>query len=144
MKFFFNCLFIFIASAVLAQADLSSANDAEFEVLYDEPYNVNKLFIGFQPFYGELFATNVNAGFGLDAHYYLSNKADFRAHIRKTYTRKYFDQTRENATRNSDVQNPSEAFNYYEFGMTWHIKDFEEQSKTKIVLYKKTFTRSGK
>ena len=54
--------------------------------LYDEPYSVNKLFVGFQPFYGEVFATNVNAGFGAEASYYYRDKMDFKAHFRKTYS----------------------------------------------------------
>ena len=49
-----------------------------FEELYDEPFSINKLFVGFQPLYGELFATNVNAGFGIEAMYYYKDKFDIK------------------------------------------------------------------
>lgn len=125
--------------AALAQEDRRDMTDVTFEQLYDEPYNVNKFFIGFQPFYGEVFATNVNAGFGVDAHYFLKQKANFRAHFRKTYSSAFFDMNRENAKQNTDVENRQAAFGYFEAGMTWHFKDFEEQGKTKLVMYKKSY-----
>ncbi len=139
MKFLFTCLLIFVTVTIFSQDDSLDTTGISFEPLYDEPYNVNKLFIGLQPFYGELFATNVNAGFGIDAHYFLKNKADFRVNIRKSYSSRFFDQNRENAARNGSVQNKPEIFNYFEFGLTWHLKDFEEQSKTKMVLYKNSY-----
>ncbi|MFM9837521.1 MAG: hypothetical protein ACKVOQ_04610 [Cyclobacteriaceae bacterium] len=110
-----------------------------YEELYDEPYSVNKLFIGFQPLYGELFATNVNAGFGLEAHYYYKDKMDFKANFRKTYSSQFFDFNRQAALDNSNVQDKPQIFNYYELGGTYHIKDFDESGKTKMVLYKKSF-----
>ncbi len=140
MKVIFAGLIVFIASTLFAQEEeRSDMTDVTFEQLYDEPFNVNKLFIGVQPFYGELFATNVNAGFGVDAHYYHKNKVDFRAHLRKTYSSRFFDMSRENALKNSSVQNVPETYNYFELGMTWHVKDFEEPGKTKLVLYKKSY-----
>jgi hypothetical protein len=139
MKILFSCLLALFVHTAFAQADAKDTEAVTFEEIYDEPYTVNKLFIGFQPFYGELFATNVNAGFGVDAHYFYKQKADFRAHFRKTYSSVFFDQNRENALKNSSVQNKPETFDYFEFGMTWHVKDFDEQSKTKIVLYKSSF-----
>lgn len=122
-----------------AQGDRKDKTAVTFEELYDEPYSVNKLFVGFQPLYGEVFATNVNAGFGIEASYYYRDKANFRAHFRKTYSRQFFDFTRDVALRNSDVDNTPEVFNYYELGGTYHIKDFESSSKTKMVLYKKSY-----
>ena len=110
-----------------------------YEELYDEPYSVNKLFVGFQPFYGELFATNVNAGFGVEASYYLNEKFDFKAHLRKTYSSSFYDFSRDLARRNSNVDNKPEVFNYYELGGTYHFKDFESSSKTKMVLYKNSY-----
>ena len=109
-----------------------------YEELYDEPYAINKLFIQFQPIYGELFVTNVNSGFGLEATYFLNDKAQFRAHARKTYNSK-FDFSREHASRTSDVINVPRIYNYYELGGTYHIKDFEESSQTKMVLYRKSY-----
>lgn len=128
-----------LSSYVAAQGDRKDKTAVTFEELYDEPYSVNKLFVGFQPLYGEVFATNVNAGFGIEASYYYKDKANFRAHFRKTYSRQFFDFTRDVALRNSDVDNTPEVFNYYELGGTYHIKDFESSSKTKMVLYKKSY-----
>ncbi|MEQ1584581.1 MAG: hypothetical protein ABL895_01775 [Cyclobacteriaceae bacterium] len=113
-----------------------------FDELYDEPYAINKLFIGFQPFYGELFATNVNAGYGAEAHYYHKNKFDVKAHFRKSYSSKFYDFNRELALNNSSVSNTPEIYNYYEVGGTYHIKDFDVSSKTKIFLHKKNTSRN--
>lgn len=113
-----------------------------FDELYDEPYAINKLFIGFQPFYGELFATNVNAGYGAEAHYYHKNKFDVKAHFRKSYSSKFYDFNREVALKNSSVSNTPEIYNYYEIGGTYHIKDFDVSSKTKIFLHKKNTSRN--
>jgi hypothetical protein len=112
-----------------------------YEELFDEPYEINKLFVQFQPLYGDLFVTNVNAGFGIEASYYLGTKWDFRAHARKTYTKK-FDLSRDIAEKNSDVDNAPGIFNYYELGATYHFKDFDESSKTKMILYKKSYKGS--
>lgn len=123
----------------VGQDERRDMTDVTFEQLYDEPYNINKFFLGFQPFYGEVFATNVNAGFGVDAHLFLNQKVDIRAHFRKTYSSSFFDMNRENAKQNSVLDNKPTAFGYFEAGMTWHMKDFEEQGKTKLVLYKKSY-----
>ena len=58
-----------LSGACFAQADKDKTS-VTFDELYDEPYSINKLFIGFQPIYGDVFATNVNAGFGAEASYY--------------------------------------------------------------------------
>ena len=109
-----------------------------FEELYDEPYSISKLFVHFQPIYGELWKANVNAGFGLEATYIWQDKMTFRAHARKSYTRK-FDLSRDLAYRNNDMDNDPEIFNLYEFGATYHIKDYDKSSTTKMVLYKRSY-----
>ena len=130
---------LFAIQANLFAQDRSDKTAVTYEEIYDEPYAVNKLFIAFQPLYGELFVANVNAGFGLEAHYYFQDKAEFRAHFRKTYSRKFFDLSRDLAMDNSLLDNRAQVFNYFEFGGTYHIKDFEGPSKTKMVLYKKSY-----
>ena len=135
-RFFLLVGYILGTGQLAFAQDQIESNAVTFEELYDEPYLVNKLFIGFQPFYGELFATNVNAGFGAEASYYLKDKVDFKAHFRKTYSSSFYDFSRDLARRNSNVDNKPEIFNYYEFGATYHFKDFESPSKTKMVLYK--------
>jgi hypothetical protein len=126
-------------SVTLFAQDSKDKAAVTYEELYDEPYSVKKLFVAFQPVYGELFVTNVNAGFGGEVLYYHKNKADFRAHFRKTYSKEFYDFARNQSNSNSDVDNHAGVFNYFEFGGTYHIKDFEESAKTKMFLYKASY-----
>ena len=141
MKYTFLVLMaaLLVLHANLFAQDRSDKTAVTYEEIYDEPYAVNKLFVAFQPVYGELFVANVNAGFGVEAHYYFQDKADFRASFRKTYSRKFFDHTRDLALDNSVLDNRAQVFNFFELGGTYHIKDFEGPSKTKMVLYKKSY-----
>lgn len=141
LKIAFCVLIGFVVSAAYGQGDRKDRNNAvTYEELYDEPYAVNKLFIGIQPLYGEVFATNVNAGFGLEAAYYYQDKANFRASFRKPYSSSFYDLNNDLAGKNSSVSNTIQAFSYFELGGTYHIKDFEQDSKTKMVLFKKSYT----
>ncbi len=139
-RFFFVLLTVSAAgqSCLFAQ-QRPDKTAVTYEQIYDDPYAVNKLFIGLQPLYGELFVANVNAGFGLEALYYYQDKVDFRAQLRKSYSRKFFDFNRDVALDNSQLDNRAQVFNYFEFGATYHIKDFEENSKTRMVLYRKSY-----
>jgi hypothetical protein len=128
-----------VSTSLFAQGDRKDKTAVTYEEIYDEPYSVNKLFIGLTPLYGELFVTNVNAGFGAEVAYYLRDKADFRAQFRKTYSERFFDFSRDLANKQSSVDNGPEVFNYFEIGGTYHVKDFEESSKTKMFLYKKSY-----
>lgn len=141
MKYHFLVLIaaFFTPIAVFSQGERKDKTAVTYEEIYDEPYSVNSLFVQLQPLYGEFFATNPTAGFGLEASYYLKDKMDFRAHFRKTYTEKFFDYTRDLANTTSNVDNRSVAFLYYELGATYHVKDFEQSSKTKMFLYKKSY-----
>lgn len=139
--YFIGLWAIILPATLLAQGNQKDKTAVTFEELYDEPYSVNKLFVGFQPFYGEVFATNVNAGFGLEASYYLKDKMDFKGHFRKTYTSSFYDYSRDLALRNSSpgLKIQPEVFNYYELGATYHFKDAEQEGKTTMVLYKSAF-----
>ena len=101
---------------------------------------------GFQPLYGELFATNVNAGFGIEAMYYHKDKFDVKASFRKTYSSEFFDFNRNASLLKQNTGLPATfisdkpaTFSYYEIGGTYHIKDFDQESKTKMVLYRKSY-----
>lgn len=130
---------LMVLSTVLFAQERKDKTPVTFEEIYDEPYSVNKFFIGFQPLYGELFVSNVNAGFGIEAVYYHLDKMDFKAQFRKTYSRRFFDFSRELANNNSDMDNATDVFSYYELGGTYHVKDFEESSKTKMHLFKNSY-----
>lgn len=120
---------------VFAWAQADDENPG-YEELYDEPYSINRLFVGFQPLYGELFATNVNAGFGFDVSYFHTTKFDVKFQLRKTYGRQFFDMARSAAADNSTVDNDTEVFNYFELGGTYHIIDKEINGTTKMIKYK--------
>lgn len=141
MKRLFYTVTLFLCSiaAVFAQGDRPDKTAVTFEQLFDEPYAINKLFIGFQPLYGEAFATNINAGFGIEASFYYRDKMDFKAHMRKTYGRTFYDFNRDLAFNNSNVDNTPSPYYYFEVGGTYHIKDWESSSKTKMVLYKNSY-----
>lgn len=138
-------LLLTLPLSLLAQTQKEKPN-VTYEQLYDEPYSINKLFVGFQPLYGEVFATNVNAGFGIEASYYQKDKFDIKGHFRKTYSSEFFDYNRNAAIKDQDnyttvgsISDKPEVFNYFELGGTYHIKDFDQDSKTKMTLYKKSF-----
>ncbi len=131
---------LFAAPALLfAQGERKDKQAVTYEEIYDEPYSINKLFVHFQPLYADLFVTNVNAGYGIEASYYYQDKADFKAQVRKSYSQKFFDLSRDLADKNSSVENANEVYNYFEVGGTYHVKDFEKSSKTKMFLYKKSY-----
>lgn len=134
----FVAAFLAVSASLFAQ-ERKDKTPVTFEEIYDEPYSVNKLFVGFQPLYGELSVANINAGFGAEMVYYHMDKFDIKAHFRKTYSRKFFDFTRDIALNNSDVDNDARIYNYFELGGTYHIKDFEQSSKTKMILYKNSY-----
>lgn len=139
-KHFFAVIgLLFFALAAFGQDDRKDKTAVTYEELYDEPYSINRLFVGFQPLYGEVFATNINAGFGFDAHYFLEDKMNFKAHFRKTYSKTFYDFSRDLAQKISDVDNRTEVYNYYEIGATYHVKDFESSSKTKMFLFKNSY-----
>ncbi|MEQ9230139.1 MAG: hypothetical protein RIF46_05605, partial [Cyclobacteriaceae bacterium] len=132
-------LITFTSFNAFAQGERRDRTAVTYEELYDEPYSVNKLFIGFQPIYGDVFATNVNAGFGLEASYYYQDKADFKMHFRKPYSGTFYDLNRDEANKNGNTLVQPKGFGYFEAGGTYHFKDAEETSKTKMVLYKSSY-----
>lgn len=127
-----------IAVPAFGQSSKSGASSITYEEFYDAPYEINKLYIHFQPLYGELFVTNVNMGFGLEVNYYLADKFDFTAHARKAYART-FDFERNVAHKTSTVDNIPEVYNYFELGGTYHIIDKEQDTETKVILYSTRF-----
>ncbi len=141
MKHFLRLIAAFSITIWAGQAYSQTSSGSEavvFEEIYDEPYAINKLFVQFQPLYTDLFVSNVNVGFGLEATYFLEDRFQFRAHFRKAYARK-FDMARDVAEKNSDMDNRPNVFNYFEIGATYHIKDFESEGNAKMMLYRKSY-----
>jgi hypothetical protein len=134
-------LLMVAAPAAIAQGLMKEA--ITYEELYDDPYAINKLFVHIQPVYAELFATNANAGFGLAANYLLEDKADFWAGFRHAYAGST-DFVRSNAEKNSIVANEPVSFIYMELGGTYHIKDEETDTETKMILYSKRYQKGNR
>jgi hypothetical protein len=139
-RHFLTSLLIFLAAAqAFSQDDKPDKSAVTFEELYDEPYAINKLFIGFQPLYAEAFATNTNAGFGAQAQFYYRDKFNIQGQMRMTYGAEFFDFSRTLALDNSNIDNAPQAYQYFEIGGTYHFKDFESSGKTKMTLYKNSY-----
>lgn len=139
--YLFIATFLYASQAAMAQVDL--ANEAiTYEELYDDPYAVNKLFFHLQPLYAELFATNASAGFGLAANYYFRDKFDVFANFRQAYSSS-FDFVRDIALKNQAIENKAAGFSYFELGGTYHIKDVERDTQTKLILYSKQKHQKG-
>jgi len=105
-----------------------------YEELFDDPYDINELYVGLIPVYGELFTTNINAGFGIEGQYYHESKFDFQIEFRKAYSKRT-DLQRDAAEKNSVLDNDPKSFVYFEIGGTYHIVDREEESQSKLALY---------
>ncbi|WP_152426384.1 hypothetical protein [Cesiribacter andamanensis] len=130
---------LLLAGQLLAQGRRNEDKILTFETIYDAPYEINKLWIGFQPLYTELFVTNVNLGYGLEASYFWKDKANFRAHLRKPYA-SYLDQQRHVAKLNStEIENSIAVYHFAELGGTYHIKDWEHDTESLIYLYSKRY-----
>ena len=129
------------ASAVAQE--ISAKTAITYEELYDDPYAINKLFLHIQPMYAELSATNVTAGFGIGANYYMENKADFHVNFRQAYTQS-FDLARDAALKNQVIVNKPNSFTYAEIGGAYHIQDFEDDTDTKLTLYSRKYQKGNR
>ena len=135
-------LFGWCSATAFAQG-FSAKSAITYEELYDDPYAINRLFLHLQPMYAELSATNVTAGFGIGANYYLENKADFHANFRQAYTQS-FDLARDAAIKNQVIVNEPNSFTYAEIGGTYHIQDFEDDTDTKLTLYSRKYQKGNR
>ena len=138
--FFLIAIFSGFATYVYAQGSNLNTNSKTltYEELYDNPYDISKLFIHIQPIYGELFSTNPTAGFGFTAQYYHTNLFDIEGHVRTAYFQKT-DLVRDAAVNNSTVDNKARPYNYYELVGTYHIVDKETDAETKFILFSKRY-----
>lgn len=143
MKRYFLILILLLAGyipIVMGQnRNLStSAKTLTYEELYDNPFDINKLFIHLQPLYGEFSSLNVTAGISFEAQYYIKNILDFRGSARIPYAKRT-DLVRNSAIENSTVENEIKGYSYYELSGTYHIMDKEFDTETKFILYSKRY-----
>lgn len=129
--------FVFTADAQFRSR--SENKTVTFEEMYNDPYDINKLFVGITPAYGDIHVTNVTTGFGLDAIYYLKDKMHFKANARMPYFIGS-DFARNAATKNgSDPQSRLRPYFYAEASVSYHIWDKEQDSESSIPLYSKNY-----
>jgi hypothetical protein len=144
-RYVFFCLtwgLLFIHSCLYAQ-NIIEGDSITYETFYDDPENINKLYLHIQPVYGELFMTNITIGYGFEIDYFLKDKLDLNASFRKAYAQK-FDFIRDVAEKNSEALNDPKKFYFAELGASFHIIDREEASKAKFILYSETFHHQNK
>ena len=133
-----------MSGSLMAQGSRNEKKILTYETLYDAPYEINKLWVQFQPVYTELFVTNPTVGFGVEASYYWADKFDFRAHFRKPYGRPT-DYHRNISHYNApEIDNKPTIYNFFEVGGTYHIKDWEEDTETFIHLYSSRYSTANK
>ncbi len=129
----------FFAQSADAQFRRSSANKTvTFEELYNDPYDINKLFIGITPLYGDVHVTNITTGFGVDATYYLNDFMHFKANARTPYY-SGSDFARNAANKSDAFDGRSRAYFHAEVSASYHIWDKEQESKSMISLYSKNY-----
>ncbi len=137
-------IWILLLTTVAAEVKAQNANlnpkakTLTYEEIYDNPYDINKLFILLQPIYGEFSALNTTAGLGFEMQYYLKNILDFRGSARIPYA-KGTDLVRKSAGENSTVDNEVKGYASYEISATYHIVDKEVDTETKFILYSKRY-----
>jgi hypothetical protein len=136
-------LLIFLIPAFLINLNLKAQRagfneSLKYETVYDDPYDINKLYILIHPLYGEVFSTNTNIGFGLGLDYYLKEVIDFQLEFRTPYS-KSTDFIHDAARKNNDALNTPERFYFIELGLNYHVVDRKESSKSEFVLYSKNF-----
>ncbi len=136
-----SCIFIIVLAPICYAQDEETKDILTYEGINDDPYAINKLFIHIQPVYSELFATNVNIGFGIQIDYQVAKGLGLSANWRHPYARQT-DFAREVAYKNQDNVDNNKAFNYLEFGGTIHLSDRDHEAKTKIILYSKRYRGS--
>ena len=142
-NYILTLIVLFWGSIAAIAQDTSAKSAITYEELYDDPYAINKLFLHLQPMYAELSATNVTAGFGIGANYYMENKADFFVSFRQAYTQS-FDLARDAALKNQVIVNKPNGFTFAEIGGTYHFQDFEDDTDTKLTLYSRKYQKGNR
>lgn len=109
-----------------------------YEEIYDDPYDINKLFVALEPAIGDVQVANVMTGFGLEATYLMDKSADIRAHVRFPYYQGT-DMARNAAENSPHFSGRARSYFYAEVGGTYHIWDKEEESSSHIALYSNSY-----
>jgi len=136
VKNIFVIVFILAFSINAFSQNTKSSNALKYTVTYDDPYDISKLFVHFQPIVGDIASLNVIGGIGLEANYYYKNLLDFELSGRTTYTAA-FDIAKNAGMFNAFNDNALSSYYYGDLGGTYHIIDRTKESSSKILLYSK-------
>ncbi|GAB3334786.1 hypothetical protein GCM10027429_16510 [Marivirga atlantica] len=122
-----------------AQFRRGSANKTvTYEEMYNDPYDINKLFVGITPMYGDINVGNITSGFGLDAIYYLNDFMHFKGNVRTPYFTGS-DFARSAALNSENFDGRARNYIYAEASISYHIWDKEQESESMISLYSKNY-----
>ncbi len=132
---------VFLGLSVHAQDENNTENQENsaekesvvFEKLYDEPYDIYKLWLKFQPLYFDMFLSNINAGYGFEAQFIEYEKFDLQLSFRKPYSSST-DVYRKAAELNNDFSTTLQSAYFVELGGTYHAYDDVKDGIAKIVL----------
>lgn len=129
--------FVFSSEAQFRRS--SETKTITYEEMYNDPYDINKLFIGITPAYGDIHVANITTGFGVDATYYLNDFMHFKAHARTPYFLGS-DFARNSADKNGfDPQSRARTYFFTEASASYHIWDKEQEHESTIPLYSKNY-----
>lgn len=125
MRSWFPVLVFVMVTAAHAQSsqDDLSADSLGTTILLDDPGALHRLQLGIQPLYGESSGTGSHAGYGLDILYRVQRRLDLRFQFRKPWSAQLYDQSRDDARRNSNTTNSLVSLSYVEAGMAFHLVD---------------------
>ena len=140
-SYLFVLCILMLGSSFQAEAQFrrgSSNKTVTFEEMYNDPYDINKLFIGITPLYGDINVGNVTSGFGLDVIYYLRDFMHFKGNIRTPYY-KGSDFARAAALSDESFSGRARTYLYSEVSASYHIWDREQESSSDIPLYSKNY-----
>jgi hypothetical protein len=117
--------------------------ELEYEIIYDEPDSLNKLWVIFYPLYGELFASNTSFGYAGQLLYMHKKKWTFSLQARKAYSPR-FDLALANGRERSTVDNRLGNYHLFELGATYHLRDDTRMGTAKITPHKKNLSERSR
>ena len=140
---------LFVLSlCTLAWLSVSAQTDDDTEIpppgynlTSDDPYDINKLFLHFQPFYADVSALNITGGFGVEANYYYRKVFDLTFSGRTSYGKR-FDINRDAAIKNGINEIKPTPYYYMELGFSFHVMDRVRETISKVTLFDGGLSRS--
>jgi hypothetical protein len=136
---FLFCLLCSLSSFAQRNNSATAKSDVEYDLLYDEPYDLQKMWLQIMPLYVDYFSTNLNVGYGLRASYYLKEKMNFQLQARRAYAQ-VTDFARSAGQKNKITSNKLTPSFYLEGGGTYHISDKAGAGNSRMVIYTRRYS----